>query len=166
MAPESWSHQTGPGRKRANMKLCWTLKSMPELSHLSAADRKRVLRENFTIFRRIQILLWPSILGGLLGLGAGSALRKTLGHEMSIAAGAAVGIVTAFSAYQLQLVRIRVQLRLEVMRRSRGRRTPICLQCSFDLRGADGVRCPECGAPIVVPDDSDSEHSDLPWRDE
>ena len=153
----------------------WTIGSLPELEHLPPKQRKALLQRCVHPGVYLQILVRAVLIGffwllvtllALLTLGwatTGRADSVVNGMPFQWRAAGSAAIVVFFLVfdYQMQLRGIRLQIREAIFRASAGDRLPVCLKCGYDLEGAAGDRCPECGTNINVPDKANkSAHED------
>jgi hypothetical protein len=120
-----------------------------ELDHLEPADRRMVLARvpwwahPLMIFISLipaipvaAILAWP------VGLATGSDVAVAIVFLTALVAGMLV-------TYQIQLRRLRHQMRLTVAKAFAGQRPPFCFRCGYDLRSSVSSKCPECGADLA-----------------
>ncbi|UCD74729.1 MAG: hypothetical protein JSV91_13195 [Phycisphaerales bacterium] len=136
------------------MKLCWSLETIPELSHLTPEQRREAIRSSVSKVRRLWLVVWPLIMGILTGgfafIATGVFVGTSRGPETAVGIGIGCAVVGVVVFHQYQFLRIRSMLRLQIMRELAGERLPACLRCHYDLRGSTESRCPECGAPVIV----------------
>lgn len=133
----------------AAMKLCWTFNGIPELSHLGADEKRQLIRQAVGVRGRVSLFV-RSILFGMVFSGA---LAMFIGwrSELYVYIVTPCGLLLAIAWWQIELLRIRSELRQVVKDAFRGERLPACLKCGYDLRGSAVDPCPECGAPVRVP---------------
>jgi uncharacterized paraquat-inducible protein A len=124
---------------------------MPELSHLKPDDRRRLLA-NVKAGRLMTGIIVRSLGMSLLAALIAGALISWPSRMVSILAACVVGTLVFSAIYHGHMLFIRAQIRFHMMKASRGERVPVCLKCGYDLIASQQDRCPECGAPVRVPD--------------
>lgn len=140
-----------PGFLRTLWDTGWTIGGIPELAHLSPGERRGLLKAVGSRRVTSQIIAKSLVLGiviGALAAAAGSNLLLKGKHDAMLAA-AAIPAATLLM-YRMFILKVRVQLRGELMRGCEGSHVPVCLACGYNLLAATGDRCPECGAPVAV----------------
>lgn len=129
----------------------WTIGGLPELAHLTPRQRRHLLGLR-VVGWYLQLIAYSILLGGLaaglFGMALGVAGAPDQATRML---GGIVWCLAAVVVYRALLWQIRAAIRLEVKVPYTGRRLPFCFACGYDLTGASGDRCPECGQPVQVP---------------
>jgi hypothetical protein len=134
----------------------WRLDSLPELQHLSDAQRKTLLRTKAG--RRFSAKLFLGcLLRGFGAMGVACLVLITIlaqaqhGTASSpspywLLLGVMVWPITTAGLYQFCLIRIRGQIRMYLLeQRSLGIQLPVCVRCGYAfVQQVD--QCPECGA--------------------
>ena len=142
------------------MKLIWTFGMMPELEHLSPDEKSRILRT--CVKRGTLVWLWAqSVVLGLLiaSLVVTSAYILLTGDVRTGPSGLAILFYFIFIPIviilwcQMQMHRIRRQLRKAIVDSTQTDRLPVCLNCGYDPRGTASDRCPECNASLKTAHD-------------
>ena len=133
------------------MRLCWKISSIPELEHLTPEQRRRAIGSASRRLQRLRMVTSPVVMGALIGTIAGLKCYHYAGRDLAICAAIVSALFAAAVLYQYQIARIRISLRAQIKDSLAGERLPACLRCHYDLRGTTESRCPECGAPVVVP---------------
>jgi DNA-directed RNA polymerase subunit RPC12/RpoP len=141
------------------MRLCWATSRFPELNHLTAEQRQQLLgkiRHTRVTVHLIAQGVTLGVVGGLVvGFGTLDGTVAVIGSTSELLIRSACALVVAgvvgCVVYQVQLHRIRSEVRSTIKRELEGERVPVCLNCGYDVQGARDPRCPECGAGIVVP---------------
>jgi len=133
----------------------WRLDSLPELQHLSDAQRKTLLRKNLS--KAMPARLWigsaarafclSMLLSALIAAMLDWAQAAGPVHDIIVLATFIVLLILFTCAiYQFMLIRIRGQLREYLLElRTLGIRLPVCVRCGYALDD-EAERCPECGA--------------------
>ena len=124
----------------------WLISQFPELDHLTAEDRRRVLRA-------VPLWTYPYVIASSIFFAAIAAMFPVglLIYVTRVAANVGfllfgmAWLVLAGYFYAVQLRTIRRSMRSEIVRRCHGERLPFCFACGYDLRGGTPERCPECG---------------------
>jgi hypothetical protein len=133
----------------------WRISSFPELEHLSDENRREILHKARAGWR----VAWLIIASAIAGAGVSSCLVGTLLATNSIAptfgvvAFASLWFFSAAALYQIDLIRIRGQLRIYLEKAAQSQQLPLCLNCGYDITGLTGRRCPECGKELPAPDE-------------
>jgi len=133
------------------MKLCWKISSIPELEHLTPRQRRQAIRDATRGGRRLGMAGFSLVMGLLMGGCAGQFSYDHVGLNLSIWIALVTAVLAAAVFHQYQIARIRISVRIQIKEGLAGERLPACLRCHYDLRGTTVSRCPECGAPIIVP---------------
>lgn len=133
----------------------WTIRTLPELSHLTVAQRRELLkryvgsRTYFAILLR-SFLVAAATLAALAFFGAysvGDALSPVPAMVITSFLAMGAGIIW----YRFSLLRIRAAVRYHLKIALKGDVLPVCLTCGYNLQSAVADRCPECGATTRVP---------------
>jgi len=97
------------------MKICWSLRSIPELADLPEEKHKEILKEcGFTNLEKTPVF-WGKILV-LPFLLAGMALGKICGGKISSILGLVIGcIIGGFVSWQIQIYIIRSRVRKNLL---------------------------------------------------
>jgi len=135
-------------------EMFWRIESFPELSHLAPADRKRLVQSSVGRLFQVALLLNCTVVGGVLGTLSGLLIASMLGI-----AGTTMAVVLALVAapvgmvlmFQLNLIRMRGELRIYLEQVAQTQRLPMCLNCGYDHQGLTSDVCPECGKPLPSP---------------
>ncbi len=131
------------------MKFCWTFNSIPELGFVADKQRRELLRS--TLPRGIAIKLWThSIFVGIL-VGGFTSIFLAMDLWPTALWIVVVGVLTTAIWFQLQMIRVRVQIRLILLDQFQDDIVPVCLECGYNLVGSKSIKCPECGASTFVP---------------
>jgi hypothetical protein len=105
------------------MKICWSLRSIPELADLPEEKHKEILKEcSFTELEKTPVFWWRILV--LPFLLTGMALGKICGGKISSILGLAVGgIIGVFVSSQIQIyiIRSRVRRNLPIYRYKYGK---------------------------------------------
>jgi len=129
-------------------------KLFPELNRLDdKAERRKLYNEAARPLVRqplfwVALLLGPVVVALTLVFGF-LALRPYLPRvPQPVLSGIIGGVIGGSAAGALQYL-FRRPIQREIRRLLNERGIPICVQCGYDLRGADenAERCPECGTP-------------------
>ncbi|XAM00262.1 hypothetical protein OT109_02515 [Phycisphaeraceae bacterium D3-23] len=146
--------------------MIWRLSDLPELQHLSAAERHRLLRAIITpgFYPRVLVHTVARTIGVVIVMYLVVLLSDTLFYSMTggqhlvpssingsfVLAGTFVMILVLLPVmYQRTMNQIQNQVR-EALRDAelKGVRLPVCPDCAYGLQGVTGGACPECGRPI------------------
>lgn len=135
----------------------WRLINLPELQHLTEADRKALLRK--AAGRSISLRLWamsltraiaiaiPLTLICMMLIGSVNVSPQAYGIASLSIFVLLMGLFTA-AIYQYVISKIRKQLQGYLQElRGLGVEVPICLSCGYAVQG-QSRSCPECGAEI------------------
>ncbi len=127
----------------------WRVGQFPELNHLTAEERERILRHlpRSTYFLMVARAFVVTVVVALL---TGARLAK-VSPALCLTTIAAVSLGGTVVVYQLQIRHFRRVMRRSIAMAFRGERLPFCLGCGYDLRGSNSDACPECGAMTIVP---------------
>ena len=98
----------------------------------------------------LNIILRSAFFGAIIGIAIAAAFRRKSMSMMTVA-GLLGGALATAAVFQLQMILLRSSIRLKIMNSLRGERVPVCLKCGYDQTGNQSDRCPECGAPVRVP---------------
>jgi hypothetical protein len=124
---------------------------MPELGELGVQERKSLLAQANAKSVQSHLLAYSSVFSALPAAAAFYATGDASQAWVSIPSAIVAFVLVWVIVYQYQLIRIRAAARLEIMKLLKGRRLPVCLRCGYDLTAIESDRCPECAAPIRVP---------------
>jgi len=86
------------------------------------------------------------LVGGGLTMGVLTELRGASSLLIGFLGGV-TGLTLALLWFQAQMLRVRSSIRRTIKDALGDERTPVCLDCGYDLRAVQADRCPECGAP-------------------
>jgi hypothetical protein len=132
------------------MRIPLTIAGLPELSSLSDAERRALLKAcdapgplrlwSYNLSRGIFLaaLLFLLLHGG----GWSQQLAGAVGAIVLVLA----TLVFAVLMHAVTIVRIRGQFRIALEESTIGTLPPICLHCGHDCAAIDSRRCPECGS--------------------
>lgn len=133
----------------------WTIQGLRELQALTPDERSRIAAAAGAGRATLRLWLRAAALGVFIATVIVAGLRPTvlLGRAswVGMLAFALTWAVTSAAVFRVQLLVVRSQIRLAIMRASAGQRVPICLGCGQDVSGTESDRCPECDAPLRVP---------------
>jgi hypothetical protein len=133
----------------------WTIRGLPELQGLAPEERERVAAAAGAGRATLRLWLRAAALGAIIATLIVAGLRPTglLGGASwaGLLAFALTWTLAAAVAFRVQLIMVRSQIRLAIMRASAGGRVPVCLGCGHDVSGIESDRCPECDASLRVP---------------
>lgn len=127
----------------------WSL-SFSDLRRLPRAQRRAVVRRIVAPERRWQrsVLFW---IGAGFVLPAATVIAASL-WGLALLVGA--GVLGVVLLYPLDVwwgaVQAFSQTRVRLRREMAEEGYPLCLTCGYDLRGATGARCSECGRPLPL----------------
>lgn len=147
--------------------MIWRLRDLPELQHLGADDRRRLLRSIISpgFYPKLAVNTVARTLGVIIVLYFAYGLADVLfysitGSQHLVASGIAakhalMGAMVLFVVllpvmYQRTMGRIQNQVR-DALRDAElaGDRLPVCPDCAYALEGITGSACPECGRPLL-----------------
>jgi hypothetical protein len=131
----------------------WTIRSLPELETFTASERRILIAHAIPWRTRIWLFLRPIALGlaaVIVAIPTLYLLRLDLAAQY---AAFPVWLGAAALVYLLQVRSLHRQLRDQIRNMLKGQRSPICLSCAYDLRGANTDVCPECGRSIILATD-------------
>ena len=129
----------------------WRPASMPELAHLSASDRRRILRRAIPPRWWVFVALRCLAVGALAWIVTMMTFAWMQGGRVTAMGAATAGVAGGcllVVAYRVQLGWLRKAMRDGIREASAGERTPVCLTCGYDLTGHTGDDCPECGGNV------------------
>lgn len=135
--------------------MIWRLSSLPELQHLTQAQRVALIRSS--IGKRFEFQMWVnSAVKGfalsfflfflvIIALNA-TGIRPSGSYEALLAF--LLWPVFTVGVFQFGMYRIRGQIRLYLHdQRTLGVKPPVCLKCGYAVEDTSN-RCPECGAAV------------------
>ena len=132
--------------------MIWRLASLPELQHLTHAQRVALIRSN--IGKRFELQMWiSSAVKGfaltffmfVIAANVVNAISTwpTGNYESLLAF--LVWPVCSIGFFQFSMTRIRGQIRMYLRdQRTLGVKPPVCLKCGYAVEDS-ADRCPECG---------------------
>ena len=135
--------------------MIWRLSSLPELQHLTQAQRVALIRSS--IGPRFELRMWiTSVIKGfalsvLLIIVVSIALTATgaqPANSVAMLLPLMLWPVFAVGLFQFSMIRIRGQIRLYLCdQRTLAVKPPVCLKCGYAVEDS-AERCPECGEPV------------------
>ncbi|MEM9416367.1 MAG: hypothetical protein AAGA29_12960 [Planctomycetota bacterium] len=146
--------------------MIWRLSDLPELQHLSAADRHRLLRAMVSrgFYLRVLVNTVARTLGVVIVLYLIIFLTDALfysltGGQRFVASSFNAGLVLIGTfvlflvllpvMYQRTMRQFQHQVRDALRDAERaGERLPVCPDCAYALEGVVSSQCPECGRLI------------------
>ena len=135
----------------------WTLSSLPELQHLTDAERKQVIAQSlgwktrtFLIAKCIAVGMLTAIVCAIL-LNLAMDATKTpvdIVNQVNLISLPICCLAGCIGSYQVWILRFRRQLRRYLQeRREAGEDVPVCFKCGYAI--AHGIsQCPECGEAV------------------
>lgn len=126
----------------------WLLRSIPELSSFTPADRARLLALTVPLRARIHMAVRVFVSGIFAGL-VGTWFARGAGFVDPALLWTACGLsacVVASTVHLLQIAGIRRNLRDAIRRAAADAPPPICMSCGHDLTHSSDAVCSECGA--------------------
>jgi hypothetical protein len=145
--PPAGSSSGTPRSVRYDDSMYWSIRSFPELQHLSESDRETLMRQ-CKCGRAVWNIACSSVIWGFLfgyNFSDFSLPSPWLGSATSFVL---FGLLGDGFYYQFLLRQIRRHLREYLRDAARRQRLPMCLNCGYSTNGLVTNTCPECGAGI------------------
>ena len=134
------------------------LSSLPELQHLTEKQRAELFQKIGVKKIMVRIIIGSVLIGGIMGVVTTSIVNgllitptpESIYESWQILLTSVCGF--SLVVYIVLIVMIRGQLVSFLSDVRKKQRLPMCHKCGYNLEGAQGNSCPECGALIGPPD--------------
>ena len=130
--------------------------SLPELAHLEKDQRRKLINDCAGSFPEGKIIVKCGFFGLICGFIIASIVHGMIGNRewgvFGMILAPSCMVIVFVLTYQFYLQAVRASLRNYVKQAMRGEKMPMCLECGYNLSACTTERCPECGAPVRVPE--------------
>jgi predicted RNA-binding Zn-ribbon protein involved in translation (DUF1610 family) len=147
-------HRADPLASASNRALPWPFRAIyPELRFIGSRSEqfKFLVEATANVTPLFSSILIIALL--LFGNAIEAHIKRALGISGSlsdaVAAGVFILLMVGILSWMIirDLSKTRCIIRTELLQRGH----ELCVECGYDLRGQQQLRCPECGASVVLP---------------